>query len=210
MNKFAILSFLFLLVSITNAQTKTIDNKSFTNFNFGRNLHGTGDISGFHYGINYAQYINNEKFYWEIGFESTLNDDESIDYFFQDQQGNQLNGKSRNIIAGFQLIGGFGYHIIKTPHHQFGLSLDPLIRYQSNSIPDVVTTLFPVITDLPVPVQYTEFIEPFRTLAFGGSLRLNYNYKLNNNIMIGFTGAFQTDTNGDSISSILLNIGKCL
>ena len=155
--------------------TNTIfSQEQFATFNFGRSYNGTGDLGGFQYGISYGKNINQKRLFWTVGFEGTLHDDESIEYFFTDEQGNNLDGKSRFVSAGLQLVGSLGYDFIKSDRHRFGASVGPLLRYQSSSIPDVISTFFPIITDLPFPVQVIEFREPFRTLALGAVLKVNY------------------------------------
>jgi hypothetical protein len=208
MKKYQILALSLLFLSITNAQEELNKKNAIALFNFGRSFNGTGDIWGFQYGLTYAKYFGEKKTYWSIGFEGTLHDDEQIDYFFVDDQGNNRDGKSRYVTSGLQLIGGIGYQFIKSSRHDLGLSVGSLLRYQSSSIPDVVTTLFPALTNLPSPVQIVEFREPFRTLSLGAVLKLNYYYKFENDFILGLTGGFQTDTNGDTISYISLGVGK--
>ncbi len=215
MVKYRILALFLLFLSIVNAQEKPNlsagkagEKTAFALFNFGRSFNGTGDIMGFQYGFTYAKYLGGKKIYWSIGFEGTLHDDEVIDYFFVDDQGNNRDGKSRYVTSGLQLVGGIGYQFIKSSRHDLGLSVGPLLRYQSSSIPDVVTILFPAVTDLPFPVQVVEFREPFRTVSLGAVLKLNYYYKFENDFVLGLTGGFQTDTNGDTISYISLGVGK--
>jgi hypothetical protein len=207
MNKFIFLLFSIFFVSLTKAQTTSNTKESFALFNFGRSFNGTGDISGFHYGISYAQYIKNKKIYWQLAFEGTLHDDETIN-FFDDGQANSFEGKSRFVTGGFQFVSAFGYHFIKNNRNNFGLSIGPLLRYQSSSIPNEISIYYPPITGLPFPVESNVFTDPFRTIALGGTFRLNYDYKFKNHFLIGFTGAFQTDTNGDAISSVMLCLGK--
>jgi hypothetical protein len=49
---------------------------------------------------------------------------------------------------------------------------------------------------------------PQRTLAWGGSGQLVYNFTLKNNICLGVLAGLQFDTQGDTISQLMFTIGK--
>ena len=197
----------FLFSLALHAQVASVENNTSLYFNFGRSFNGTGDISGFQYGFIFSKPLGRKTF-WSAGFEGTLHDDEIINYFFDDGQGNNFEGKSRFVTSGLQLVACFGYNFIKNRNHAFGLSTGPIVRYQSSSIPDVTRIFFPVITDLPFPVKVTEFTGSFRTISLGAVLKLNYYYTFKNSCLLGLTSGFQTDTNGDTISYISLGFGK--
>jgi hypothetical protein len=105
-------------------------------------------------------------------------------------------------------VGCFGYDFIKNSNHAFGLSLGPIVRYQSSSIPDIIDILYPALTALPFPVESVQFTDSFRTISLGAVLKLNYYYTFENYYFLGPTGGFQTDTNGDNISYVSLGFGK--
>lgn len=191
-----------------NAQKLTnSENNSSLIFNLGRSFNGTGDISGFQYGFTFARSLG-KRTYWSVGFEGTLHDDENINYIFDDGQGNSFEGKDRFVTGGLQLVGCFGYDFIKNNSNAFGLSLGPLIRYQSSSIPDIKSTYFPIVTELPFLVEYNEYTSSFRTISLGAVLKLNYYYTFDSNYLLGVTAGLQTDTNGDTISYVSLGFGK--
>lgn len=181
--------------------------KSFIQFNFGIGTHGSGDIAGYQYGISYAQEFR-KKLYLQVGFDGSLHDTSEVQLFFEDDRGNSFDSTLHSVTAGFQLMAGLKYNIIESNSHEFGLSLLPFFRYQATSLNDMVDTLFPPITDLPVPVRVIIRTDPARTTAVGGSLRLAYQYNLENSFFVGFIGAFQGDTNGDIISNVSLKFGK--
>ncbi len=199
-----------LVVLILIPLTLLAQNKepSYAIFNFGGSFTGTGDIYGFQYGITYREHFEEKQLYWSIGFEGTLHDTESIDYIFEDENGNELEGKSRHVTGGLQLVGTMGYDILKNPNHDLGLAIGPIIRYQSSSLPDMVEIRYPALTGLPLPVKIETFTEPAKTFAIGAALKVNYYYLFENNFLIGFIGGFQLDTNGDTISYISLSAGK--
>ncbi len=199
---------LIVLILIPITLLAQNEEPSYAVFNFGRSYTGTGDLRGFQYGINYREHFEQKQLYWSIGFEGTLHDDESIDYIFADENGNELSGKSRYVTSGLQLVGTMGYDVLKNQYHDLGLAVGPVIRYQSSSIPDMVEILYPALTDLPYPVKIETFTEPIRTFAIGAVLKLEYDYIFKNNYLVGFIGGFQFDTNGDTIGYISFAFGK--
>ncbi|MDO6472537.1 hypothetical protein [Maribacter sp. 1_MG-2023] len=67
-----ILFFIFTLLTTLSIYSQNNDD-SYLEFMFGRSVHGSADIPGYHYGFNYGQELS-KKSYWQLGFEGTLND----------------------------------------------------------------------------------------------------------------------------------------
>ena len=200
--------FFFVITSLTTLSIYSQNNDvSYLEFMFGRSIHGSGDIPGYHYGFNFGQELSN-KLYWQLGFEGTLND--TPDYFltYEDSQGNEYDGSLHTVTAGYQLVLGFRYNFIELNRHQFGTSVLSMFRYQATSLSDFYITLYPAATNLPIPVRDITRLESGRTFAFGGSLRLHYSYEIANSYYVGVLGAFQTDTNGDTVPHYSLKIGR--
>ncbi|MGB3775469.1 MAG: hypothetical protein WA951_09460, partial [Leeuwenhoekiella sp.] len=175
--------------------------------NFGRNFHGTGDISGYQYGISYNNYFS-KRFFKTLAFEGTLNDKQGLLLVYEDPDGRTIDGTLNNVTGGFQLLGGLGFSFIRSQKHTAGISLSALARYQATSINDAQEVLYPALTDFPVPIRFIYNEERQRTLAVGGALKLFYTYQFKSNWLINLTGSFQQDTNGDTISAAMLGIGK--
>ncbi|PIB27560.1 hypothetical protein BFP77_11770 [Maribacter sp. 4U21] len=180
---------------------------SFLELTLGRNIHGAGDIPGYQYGFHYGQEFSN-KLFWQVGLEGTLNDKVDFPLTYEDPNGNVIDASLHTVTAGFQLVSGIRYAIIKSNRHEVSLSALPLFRYQATSLSGLYDTLFPEITGLPFPVRNIVRTEPGRTFAVGGSIRVQYNYEITNDFYIGVFGAFQGDTNGDSIPLYSLSFGK--
>ncbi len=207
MNKL-VTSLVFVLgFSSVIAQSANGNNRPNAFLSIGRSHTGTGDLNGFIFGFTYGEQMRNNLF-WNASLESTLHDAETVDYFFIDESGNSFVGKSRYVTGGFQLISTLGYNVSLGSHHEIGLSLGPLLRYQSSSVPDAVSIFYPAITGLPQPVQIVEFTDAFKTISLGGTCRISYHYKINNALFLGLIGGFQTDTNGDTISYYSLLMGR--
>ena len=183
------------------------EQQSYLEFSFGRSIHGTGDTPGFHYGFSYGQEFS-KKLHWQLGFEGTLNDTPDFLLFYEQPDGERVDASLHTVTAGYQLVVGAKYNLIQSNKHQFGLALLPIFRYQATSLSDVYATLFPAITDLPIPVRDIVRLSPGRTFAVGASLRLHYNFHIGNDFYLGLLGAFQVDTNGDTIPQLGLVLGK--
>ncbi len=183
------------------------DKLSYLEFTFGRSQHGTGDTPGYHYGFSYGKEIKNRLF-WQLGFEGTLNDTPDFLLTYELPNGQLVDASLHTVTAGYQLTIGAKYNFVQSDSHQFGIALLPLFRYQATSLSDIYDTLFPAITDLPFPVRNIVRLSPGRTFSVGGSLRLQYQYNINDRYYIGLLGAFQTDTNGDTLPHYSLRIGQ--
>ncbi len=197
------LSYLLLSTGLA-AQNK---NSVFLELSFGRSLHGTGDTSGYHYGFTYGQSFS-KKFYWQLGLEGTLNDVLDFPLFYQDDLGNRFDASLHTVTAGFQVVSGIKYNLVQSSNHEVGIALLPVFRYQATSLSDLYDTLFPPLTGLPIPVRNIVRISPGRTFTVGASLRLQYRYVFENNLSLGINGAFQSDTNGDTLPSYFITFGK--
>lgn len=203
-NNFAVIVFSILITYITNAQD---NDDSYLEFMFGRSVHGSADIPGYHYGFNYGQELSN-KLYWQLGFEGTLNDTPDFLLTYEDTEGNVYDGSLHTVTAGYQLVLGLRYNFVETNRHKFGTSILSIFRYQATSLSDFYITLYPAATNLPIPVRDITRLEPGRTFAFGGSLRLHYSYEIANSYSLGIVAAFQADTNEDTIPHYSIKIGK--
>lgn len=200
------LFFVFTLLTTLSIYSQNND-ASYLEFMFGRSIHGSADIPGYHYGFNYGQELS-KKLYWQLGFEGTLNDTPDYLLTYEDSEGNVYDGSLHTVTAGYQLVLGFRYNFIEMNRHKLGATILSVFRYQASSLSDFYITLYPAATNLPIPVRDITRLEPGRTFAFGGSLRLYYSYEIANSYFLGIVAATQTDTNGDTIPHYSLKIGK--
>lgn len=204
--KYLVIGIFYLLI-FSNPSFGQDDSNSYLEFSFGRSVHGTGDTPGYHYGFNYGEPIS-KKWYFQIGFEGSLNDEPDFLLFYEDEVGNVFDASLHTVTAGFQLIAGLKYNFLQTSTQELGIIILPILRYQATSLSDSYDTLFPAITGLPFPVRNITRFGSGRTFAFGGSIRLGYKYYLSNRFYLGVNGALQTDTNGDTLTSYFLTFGK--
>jgi hypothetical protein len=203
MKKNKLFFFAFLISLFTFSQ----NNESYLEFSFGRSVHGSRDMQGYHYGFNYGKEFY-KKLYWNIGFEGTLNDMPDFLLKYEDTNGNEYDASLHNVTAGYQLTLGVRYDFIQSSGHKLGVSVLSLSRYQATSLSDFYITLYPPATGLPIPVRDITRLDSGRTFAFGGSFRLHYSYEITNDYYIGILGAFQIDSNGDTIPHYSVKLGK--
>jgi len=134
----------------------------------GISIHGSGDIPGFGYGFVFEQTFS-PNWLWSLSFDSNLNDSEQLPFIFEDQFGNTINSTQHNVIAGFQITSGVGYRFINKSKHRFALHPGLILRYQASSLNDVETTLFPALTNFPIPIRIIENYNDNSTWAVGVS-----------------------------------------
>jgi hypothetical protein len=195
--------FLFFLVVFNTAVFA--QKNSHIELNVVRSVHGTGDISGFNFAGNYISSIN-KSFSLVFSFGGSTHSDKDVLIFDVDDR--VIDGSILYTTSGIQVGFGFGYNFINANRHKFVLRLVPFGRYQSTSIPDVSTILYPPLTELPFPVIVFENNSPSETIAAGIESDLIYNFKLNNTISINLLCSLQFDTNGDTIRGFGLGIVK--
>jgi hypothetical protein len=171
-----------------------------------QSIHGTGDIPGFNFATEYGERFK-KRLSWTVGIGGTIHDG-SDTLFFNDPDGNTIDGSIRYTTAGVQTTGDIGYSFIRNKHHDFKLKLGALLRYQSSSYYDIVSTYYPAGTGLPFPVVVFQNKTPQKTFAFGGSGHFQYNYSVSNKLVIGVVAGLQTDTNGDTIRQLGFTMGR--
>ncbi|MDR9400218.1 MAG: hypothetical protein RI558_02250 [Psychroflexus sp.] len=195
--------FLFFLVVFNTAVFAQKNSR--IELNFMRSIHGTGDLSGYNFSSNYINPISTKLSYvFSVG-GFTHSGSKSLLFAFDDRF---IDSSILYTTSGIQLGFGLDYKFINSKKHKFHFRMIPNLRYQSTSIPDVSTILYPPLTELPFPVIVFENNSPSETIAAGIESDLLYNFKLNNTISINLLGSLQFDTNGDTIRGFGLGIVK--
>lgn len=200
------LSVLFLFItSFSFAQEKNSNQPVSIIANFGFNVHGTGDMAGYSYGLRVHKPIS-KRFDIIVAFEANLNDGEDLPFFGEDLNGNTYDGTLHDVLAGFQLNFGIGFNIINSNKHKLGINPSVFGRYQANSALGR-EILYPIVTDFPVPIRVLDRNGPGRTYAIGYSVRLYYHYKISDKYLIGFSPGFQNDSQGDTMLLTTFSFG---
>ena len=196
----------FFIISTCCFSQSSINSGYNLSAEIGRNMHGTGDIMGFQYGLRLNKYLN-KTFDLIIAFEGNLNDSEASSFIWEDPDGNEYNSTLHDVIAGFQLNIGIGLNIVNSNNHKFGINPSIFGRYQANSKMGTQITDYPILTGYPVPIRYLIREEPGRVQTIGGQFRIFYNYKIYSKYFIGINSGFQTDSNEDTILFGTLSFG---
>ena len=179
-------TFLFgtLLVSLFSySQKKDSNGSQITSVHFGRSKHYSGDIPGIMFNVEYCKYLK-RRMSWIIGLGSTIHDG-ARELFFNDLNGNPVDGSIRYTVAGFQLSSHLGYDFLKSDSHNFLVRIGPVFRYQSSSLYDDLTIYYPAGTGLPIPVIVFNNTEPQKTFTVGLSGQISYSYFITDRVMIG-------------------------
>ncbi|GLU51022.1 hypothetical protein Dfri01_04830 [Dyadobacter frigoris] len=165
--------------------------------NIGRGKLGTGDIQGLMLGVEYERYFQ-KRLSWSTELGMTIHDGSDL-LLVTEASGEVHDLSYRYTTAGAQLVGKIGYYFLRTKNWDMGVRIGGLFRYQSSSVPDDVTMLFPIATGLPVPIFINENTSPQRTYSVGGISQLFVSYTIKQKILLGLTTGLQLDTNGDTI-----------
>ncbi len=199
------LTVIFFLTVIT--AIGQLDKKKSINLLFGYGIHGTGDLRGYQYGVNYCSDFG-KRWAWVAEVGGSLHDAPDTQLIYEDPMGNEVDGTLHFVNGGLQAGFGIDFAAIKNGKHRLGVVILPFVRYQVTSIMDFMGTFFSGGEELPIPVRVLTRIEPARTVSIGSALRLEYKYSFGNNYSFGIGANFQTDTNGDSILGSLFSFGK--
>lgn len=172
---------------------------------FGLNKHGTGDQTGFLYGLRVHTPIS-KRFEIIAAFEANLNDSEDTPFFGEGLNGNSFDGTLHDVLAGFQINGGIGFNLINSNRSKLGINPSIFGRYQANSA--LSTNIdYPIITGYPLPIRSLIREESGRTYAIGASIRLYYHYKISDKFLLGISPGFQTDSQDDTMLFTTLMLG---
>ena len=197
---------LTVLISVSSsAQTSTTRLPEYFQLATGISKHGTGDMSGYAIAIDYKRYLR-QRTSISIGLATTIHDGVSLIYF-TDPNNNPVDGSYRYGSSGIQLNARAGYSMIRSKRHTLDVQLGALVRYQTSSYYNELTTLFPALTGYPIPLSYLIHRDKQRTVSFGGIGVIQYQYHFTSGDHIGVRGSLQTDTNGDVISMLSLLFG---
>jgi hypothetical protein len=198
------LIFLLIFCVTSYSQNKTVSkNKSFQ-IDLGFSKNGSGDLNGNSINFEYHNYFK-PKWNYSIGLGSTIHNGQYDLYYKQGDR--EIDGSYRYVTAGYQLTSKLGFCFINSKKSDFGLRLGALLRYQSSSYPDEISTNYPPFYGFDFPLIDVKHYEPQKIFSAGGILQLYYNYNINEKLFVGSSGTFQTDSNEDAILQLSLTCG---
>jgi hypothetical protein len=199
-----IIAFLLLILSSLSLYGQDMTSKS-VELELARSKHGSGDLTGFSFASNYI--FTKNRFSQLVFIEGSIHDGEYT-LIFDTPDGLTNDGSIRYTTAGVQVGYGVRYSLFEFKNQKTEVGLNGLIRYQSTSLYDTVTILFPALTDIPFPVVVLGQESDARTIALGSKLILSHRVALTKTIDLKALGSFQYDTNGDTIGGYGLGISK--
>ena len=168
----------------------------------GRSINFTGDMRGYGFSVGYKKYFKKKlKLYASLG--SSIHDGD-FPIFYEYPAGNKVDGSIRYTTAGFQGIYSIGYNFLNSTSNELIFKLGGLLRYQSTSYFDNVVVIYPLLSNLPIPVVIFRNRTPQKTIAIGIIPEISYNFPLNKKINMGIVASYQLDSNGDNISQFSL------
>jgi hypothetical protein len=212
-NYLMLLVFFNLFFSLVQAQNRFETFKNHYSIEVGQSKSGTGDQGGIFIANVFTKQFRT-KSYYSISLAASIHQDKGA-LLYTAANGERVDGTLRQITAGIQLSGNYGFSIIKSTKHDIGFSAGAVLRYQTTSINDEVTGFYPSLNgygpgffeNYPYALLSIVNTEPQETIAIGPTLNLFYNYNISKRILIGIIPGFQFDTNGDTFKNISLKTG---
>lgn len=201
-----ILPICFLILSLSSpAQQKNTRLPKELQLSAGRCFHGSGDIQGFIFSTGYLKHFK-KRLSWSIDLAGTIHDGKSP-LFFTGSNGQEIDGSVRYTVAGVQLAAHLAYSFFQRGDHEIQGKAGIVFRYQSSSLPDDYTILYPGATGFPFPVIIFNHTGPQRTFAPGAGVQMQYKFFIRPRVAIGLLAGFQADTAGDNLSQLCLTAG---
>ncbi|HEU4903931.1 MAG TPA: hypothetical protein VFT06_14095 [Flavisolibacter sp.] len=190
---------LFLLFTAT-AYTQ---NKQQLSLDLNRSFHGTGDMRGLGFAVEYGHYVG-KRIELTAGVGTNVHHD--VYPLFLNQSGRIVDASYRMVTGGLQLNGQVNVAPLRTRRHEVKLGIGPVVRYQSSSASGGYGVLS--ATGYPEPVFTFRQYEKQNVVTVGYLAALSYSFTFPGQFLIGAKASFQNDTNADVITQYGLRIGK--
>jgi len=201
-------SFLLILLSALIFSADSIAQKNPGNniqFYFAKSFHGTGDLSGILFSVEYGHYFK-KRLEFSGNITTTIHWG-SYGLFVTNQFGT-FDESFRYGTAGIQAGSKLGYAILNFPHHLLKFQGGSFIRFQSSSFPDMYGVTFPSPNSYPEPFFTFRNEEKQNIFTIGYLADLSYTFMTKKNLLLGAKIGFQNDTNGDVITHYGVFVGR--
>jgi hypothetical protein len=172
---------------------------------FNRSFHGTGDLPGLGFAVEYGAYFGN-RLELTAGLAANVYHDEYK--LLLAPLGNPVDGSYRMVTGGLQLNSQASFAPLHTAAHEFKIGLGPVLRYQSSSASGGYSVTSPPAVNYPEPVFTFRQTEAQNIVSVGYLASVSYTFTFPNQVLIGAKASFQNDTNEDVITQYGLRIGK--
>ncbi len=199
---------LILLLIATSVSAQDKGQKSSIQLFLGKSFHGTGDVFGIEYGGIYSSDIGRKSF-WFAEAGGSIHDDR-WPLYYTNPSGEWIDASIHYTTAGVQATGGVGLKLLTKKRHDIGLRLGIMARYQSSSYWDYAEVLYPPLTNLDFPVAHFINTTPKKTMSLGGRGSFSYSFTFTPKFFLALNASIQTDSNGDTLTSATLGIGRKL
>jgi hypothetical protein len=200
-----IFTFLLSLLSLSIiAQEKT--GRSFLQLGLGYSTHGTGDMKGVAFSVEYAR-STGRRMELGLNIRSTIHGD-AFKVTVNKPDGSTDDASFRYSNAGLQAGPVFGYRLLQSAHHQFRIQAGTFARYQNSTLPSMYSFFIDQSSGMPRPSFEFLHDDKQNTFAAGYSVDLAYDFITTKKMMFGIKAGFQNDTNGDAITQVCLTVGK--
>ncbi len=192
---------LFLLLHL--GLLATAQNKKQLSLDLDRSFHGTGDMQGAGFAVEYGSYLG-RRIELTAGLGANLHHAE--EKLLLTQWGQTTDASYRMVTGGLQLHAQANLAPLRTRVHELKLGLGPVLRYQSSSMPNV----YGITRDPNYPEPFFTFRnnEAQNLVTLGYLCSVSYSFTLPRQFLIGAKASFQNDTNSDVITQYGLRIGK--
>ena len=174
--------------------------------NLNRSIHGSGDMPGFGFAVEYGSYAGT-RLELTTGVAANVHNDH-YPLLVSTPSGRTADASYRMVTAGMQLQGQANLALLRTTAHEFKLGLGPVLRYQSSSASGGYGAIYPPAIDYPEPVFTFRQTEKQNMITLGYLAALSYAYTFPKRFFLGAKASFQNDTNADVIMQYGLHIGK--
>ena len=171
---------------------------------FGKSKAGSGDVAGLYIKLGVQKKVKRWNF--SLSQVTTIHDG-SHPIFYEFPAGHMNDGSIRFTVTGLELVPMAGYSFIRSSRHDLQFSLGAVLRYQSDGDNASYSLYYPAATGLPFPVLVMHNWSKLRTFAVGPVGQLSYDFVLNRHWLLGGSGSFQFDSNGDNFLNYGLRVG---
>jgi hypothetical protein len=170
----------------------------------GYSIHGSGDLKGISVATEYRQYLR-DKLSVSVAIGTTIHHGKALHATLTGPGIGIRDNSFYEMSAGIQLLASGGFSVIRSRHHELLIDAGLLLRYQYSSLGTNGWSVYtPQTTGLGEIVVAFNNQYPVRTLTVGYQPRIEYNYTFRNRYAIAISAAFQNDTEGDAIPSLML------
>lgn len=198
MKQLITLSLFLVFTAIGHAQ-----NKQQLSLDLNRSFHGTGDMRGLGFAVEYGRYLG-KRFELTAGVGANVHHD--VYPLLLNQSGQMVDASYRMVTGGLQVNGQANVAPLHTRHHEVKLGIGPVVRYQSSSASGGYGVMS--ATGYPEPVFTFRQYEKQNMVTVGYLAALSYTFTFPGQFLIGAKASFQNDTNSDVITQYGLRIGK--